>query len=75
MEYNIEFIINEIVNMIKDNLSLFLFRDDLLISLKKYCKNDFNLKHTSYSDLLYFTEEALADLINTDYLYDLRDIE
>lgn len=75
MEYNIEFIINEITNIIKDNLLLFLNRDDTLINLKKHCHNNLRLNYTPYNDLIYFVEEALTELINTDYLYDLRDIE
>lgn len=75
MEYNIEFIINEITNIIKDNLLLLLNREDSLINLKKYCQNDLKLQYTPYNDLIYFIEEALTELINTDYLYDFRDIE
>lgn len=75
MEYNREFIINEITNIIKDNLLLLLNREDSLINLKKYCQNDLKLQYTPYNDLIYFIEEALTELINTDYLYDFRDIE
>lgn len=75
MEYNIEFIIDEITNVIKDNLLLLLNREDSLINLKKYCQNDLKLQYTPYNDLIYFIEEALSELIYTDYLYDFRDIE
>lgn len=75
MEYNVEFIINEITNIIKDNLLLLLNREDSLINLKTYCQNDLQLQYTPYNDLIYFVEESLTELINTDYLYDFRDIE
>ena len=34
MEYNIDFVIEEIVNLFKDNLKLFLLNDNYLINLK-----------------------------------------
>lgn len=75
MEYNIEFIIDEIATIIKDNLLLFLFNDSSLKDLKEYCKKDFRYKYTPHEDLIYFVKEALFELINKDYLYDFRDIE
>lgn len=75
MEYDIEFIIDEITNIIKDNLLLLLNREESLINLKRYCQKDLHLKYTPYNDLIYFVEESLTELINTDYLYDFRDIE
>lgn len=75
MKYDIEFVLDEITDMLRRNLSLFLWNDDYLINLKKYCLEEHNLSYTPYNDLLYFTEEALADLINVDFLYDFRDIE
>lgn len=75
MEYNINFILDEIEKIIRDNLSLFLLNDQYLVELKKYCKEDKDLKYTPYQKLIYFTEEALCDLINVDYLYDFRNLE
>lgn len=75
MKYNIDFIIEEIVNLFRDNLKLFLLDDNYLINLKNYCKNDLNLEYTPYDKLIYFTEEALGDLISCDYLFDFRDLE
>lgn len=75
MKYDIDFILDEITNMLRNNLSLFLLNDDYLINLKKYCLEEHNLSYIPYDDLLYFTEEALADLINVDFLYDFRGIE
>lgn len=75
MEYNIQFIIDEITTIIKDNLFLLLLDDKSLKELKKYCKNDLNYKYTPYENLICFVNEALAELINKDYLYDFRDIE
>ncbi len=75
MNYDIDFILDEITKIIRDNLSLFLLNDQYLPELKKYCKEEKNLKYTPYRKLIYFTEEALCELINVDYLYDFRDIE
>ena len=75
MEYDIDFVIEEIVNLFKDNLKLFLLNDNYLINLKKYCNKDLNLKYTPYNDLIYFAEEALGDLVNCEYLFDFRDLE
>lgn len=75
MKYDIDFILDEITTMLRTNLSLFLLNDEYLINLKKYCQKEHNLSFTPYLDLLYFTEEALADLINVDFLYDFRDID
>ena len=43
MEYNIDFVVEEIVNLFKDNLKLFLLNDNYLINLKEYCKKDLDL--------------------------------
>ena len=69
-------LINQICNFIKDNLKLMLsFNDNYLINLRQFYQKNYdktNLK-MSYDELLFFTEEALADLINIPYLYDFRD--
>ena len=75
MEYNIDFVIEEIVTLFRNNLKLFLLNDNYLINLKEYCKKDKNLKYTAYNDLVYFAEEALGDLVNCEYLFDFRDLE
>ncbi len=75
MEYNIDLIIEEIINLFRDNLKLFLINDNYLINLKEYCKKDLNLKYTPYNTLIYFVEEALSDLVNCKYLFDFRDLE
>lgn len=75
MEYNIDFIVEEMIKIIKDNIKLFLYNDNYLINLKEFCKKEHDLKYTPYNDLIFFIEEALADLINIDYFFDFRDIE
>ena len=75
MEYDIDFVVEEIVNLFKDNLKLFLLNDNYLINLKEYCNKDLNLKYTPYNDLVYFAGEALGDLVNCGYLFDFRDLE
>ena len=75
MKYDIDFIIEEIVNLFRDNLKLFLLRDECLINLKEYCKQDLGLKYTPYEDLVYYAEESLGDLVNCEFWFDFRDLE
>lgn len=75
MKYDIDFIIEEIVNLFRDNLKLFLINDNYLINLKEYCNKDLSLKYTPYNDLIYFAEEALSDLVNCEYFFDFRDLK
>ena len=73
-----EKVIDEILSMLKNNLIvLYNYNDESLLNLKKYCENKAHRKYKNleYNDLVFFTEEALADLINCNYFYDFRDIE
>lgn len=68
----------EILQMIKDNLELlYRYNDNTFINMKKYCKKNNNKKYKplEYIKLVYYTEEALAELINAPNLYDLRLLE
>lgn len=71
-----EHVIDEIIELIKDNLILlYNYNDDALINMRKYCqtRDHKRYRHLDYSSLVYFTEEAIAELLNTDYFYDFRD--
>lgn len=73
-----ENIIEEILIIIKDNLEiLYKYDEDSLIDLRKYCYKNINKKYKplNYSQLIYFTEEALSEIINVPYLYDFRTLE
>ena len=72
-----EFIISEICTIIEDNLKMFLLSDNKLLKMKFYCKDktDYKYKSTPYNLIIEFVEEALLDLLNTEYLYDYRDIK
>lgn len=78
---DIDSILDIISTMIRDNLSLLLLDDDALINLKEYCKHGYKKdkyrlpNSISYDKLVYFTEEAIADLINMNFWYDYRDLE
>ncbi len=77
MEYY-EYIIDEILNLIKDNLILkYKYDDNALINIKEYCLKKDGKKYTRLDNqtLIWLAEDALADLINADYWYDFRDIE
>lgn len=72
-----EKVIDEIIEMIKNNLLLlYNYQDDTLITIRGYClKHNYDkYKPLRTLDLIWFTDEALSELINTDFLYDLRDI-
>lgn len=73
-----EKLFDEIIQVIKDNLELlYNYDEDALINIRKYCnKNNYRkYKPLTYNELIYFTEEAIAELINTPYLYDFRPLE
>lgn len=73
-----ENVLDEILTVIKDNLILqYNYNDEALINIKKYCYNKADKKYEKldYYTLLFFVEEALAELINCTYLYDLREME
>ena len=73
-----EYILDEILQMIKDNLILlYNYQEDAFINIRKYCTQRI---HKSYQPLDYytlasFTDEAIAELVNTDFLYDFMDID
>ena len=73
-----EKVIDEIISLLKDNLIvLYNYNDQALLELKKFCEDKANKRYKSlyYTDLVFFAEEALNELINCDYFYDFRDIE
>lgn len=73
-----EEIFEEIAVLIKDNLKLqYNYNDDALINIRAYCKKRVHKPYEplDYNTLIYFCEEALAELINCDYLFDFRDLE
>ena len=79
-KYYYENIIDEILEIIKTNLLLYYRNsDDAFLYLKEFCadKEDTKIKYKklNYQELLFFTEEALAELLNCDYLYDFRALE
>lgn len=73
-----EHIFDDIAKIVTDNLIiLYNYNDNALINIRNYCQNH---AHKRYKPLDYFTlicflEEALAEIINCNFLYDFRDIE
>ena len=62
--------------IIKDNIELlFKYSDNAFIGTRRYIKEHKKDKQISHMDLVYLTREALAELMKTDYLYDLRFID
>lgn len=74
-----ENIVEEIVELIKTNILLYYRNlDDTFLGIKKYClekEEDEKYQKLDYMWLLHFTEEALAELINCEFLYDFRALE
>lgn len=59
----------------KNSLELmYNMNDDTLISLRDYCYKHAHhrYKPLEYNKLIFFTEEAIAEIINVPYLYDFR---
>lgn len=59
--------------MIKDQILLYNYREDALINIREYCTQ--NYQPSDYNTLASFTDEAIAELANTDFLYDFRGID
>lgn len=73
-----EKLFDEITKLIKDNLELlYNYDDDALMNIRKYCSKNNHRKYKplDYNELIYYTEEAIAELVNTPYLYDFRPLE
>ena len=73
-----EKIFDEIVQIIKDNLELlYNYDDEALTNIRKYCYKNNHHKYNplTYNQLIYFTEEAIAEITNMPYLYDFRPLE
>lgn len=73
-----EKIFEEITQVIKDNLELiYNYDEEVLVNIRKYChkNNHHRYKPLSYNQLICFTEEAIAEIINTPHLYDFRPLE
>ena len=73
-----EKLFDEIIQIIKDNLELlYNYDEDALINIRKYCHKNYKMKYKplTNNELIYFTEEAIAELVNTPYLFDLRSLE
>ena len=76
MEKNVEFVVDEIAKIIKDNLLLmYRFSDNTLTHLKKYCEKKKNVEYISNEELIILVKETLRELLKSEFLYDFRDIE
>ncbi len=72
-----EQVIDEIVEMIRNNIELYYNNStEYFGGLRDFCKsNDNNKRNLNYNQLLFLVEEALSELINCTYLYDFRTLE
>lgn len=73
-----EKLFDEIVQLIKDNLELlYNYNEDALINIRNYCNKHAHQKYKNlaYNELIYYTEEAIAELVNAPELYDFRPLE
>ena len=72
-----EYVVDEIIEMIKTNLLLYYRnRDNTFEDVRKYCnkREDKVYKKLDQWTLSYFTTSALFELLNY-YLYDFRSLE
>lgn len=76
-KYYYENIIDEMLEIIKTNILIHYNNDESFLKLKEYCLDKENEKYQKldYWKLIFFVEEALAELISCDYLYDFRTLE
>lgn len=76
-KYYYEYVIDDIIEIIKTNISIYYNGDDSFFNLKELCKNkdEDTYQRLDYFVLISLVEEVLADLINCDYLYDFRALE
>lgn len=73
-----EKVLDEITEIIKNNLEImYNFNDETLINLRKFCYKNAHQRYKplEYSKLIFFTEEAIAEIINAPYLYDFRSLK
>lgn len=73
-----EYVIDEILEIIKDNLILqYNYNEDALIDIRDYCNKKAHEKYKNLDNntLIFFVEEAIAELVNCDFLYDFRSLE
>lgn len=73
-----EKVIEEIVEMIRDNIFVYLtWSDETFINLRKYCNENYDSEYQNlnYNKLSLFTNEVLGELIRFKHLYDLRTLE
>ena len=76
MKKNVEFVVDEIAKIIKDNLLLmYRFSDNTLANLRKCCEKKENDEYTSNEELIILVREALRELLKSEFIYDFRDIE
>lgn len=73
-----EYIFDEIAKMIVDNLEImYCYKDDSLINVRNYCNQHDHKRYEplDYRTLISFVYDAIAEIINCDFLYDFRDME
>lgn len=72
-----EKVIDEMVEMIRNNIELYYRNSkNYFCGLRNYCqRNNDKENKISYNQLLFLVEEALAELINCEFLYDFRTME
>ncbi len=76
-EVNDEKVIDEIIEMIRNNIEIYYRNNEnYFYGLRNYCQRHNDKKEKiSYNQLLFLVEEALAELINCEFLYDFRVLE
>ncbi len=78
MKYYHEYVIDEILEIIKDNLILkYNYCDCALPNIRKYCNEITNDRYRKLDNqtAIYFVKEAINELINCNFLYDFRDLD
>ena len=68
-------VLEQIVEMFRLNLVMqYYYNEDYFQGIRKYYKENKNKKYIPYEDLAWLTEEALEDLIKSDFFYNIWEL-
>ena len=68
-------LLEQIVEMFRLNLVMqYYYNEDYFQNIRKYYKENKNKRKIPYEDLTWLTEEALEDLIKSDFFYNIWEL-
>lgn len=68
-------VLEQIIEMFRLNLIMQYHENgDYFLNIRKYCKENKNKRNVPYEELVCLTEEALEDLIKSDFFYNIWEL-